>query len=329
MISYRPFRNSDPPKLVEVWRSQPPLRRRVQGVNVEMLERHVFSRPYFEREGLIVAEQSQRLLGFAHAGFGPTPDGATLSNELGVVSALLTMPDAPVEVGEALLDRAEQYLRIRGVQKICALGVGDCCPFYLGMYGGGELPGVLRDDRWSEFFQSHDYQSTGVTQILQRSLAGYRPRMDRNLIKVRRGGLVDATLDPPAVSWWDACTTADADRSSFTLQKRGETQPAARVVFSEMPAFSQSWGARAACLNRVETAGGDDQHHVLLYLLGESLRQLQGQGVHLVEAQVRNTPPVARSPWTCAPRDLQTDLLQRLDFEVADTAECRWKVCQP
>ena len=78
MIHFRPFRNTDPPALVDIWRSQPPLRRRAQGIDVTAMERFVFSKPYFEREGLIVAEEAGRPVGFVHAGFGPVEDGSTL-----------------------------------------------------------------------------------------------------------------------------------------------------------------------------------------------------------------------------------------------------------
>ena len=46
----------------------------------------MLSKPYFEPEGLIVAEQDEKLLGFVHAGFAPSPDWMDLDLEDGVIS---------------------------------------------------------------------------------------------------------------------------------------------------------------------------------------------------------------------------------------------------
>lgn len=74
MIHFRSFRNTDPPALCEIWRSQPPRRGLVSSLSPMLLDRYVLSKPYFDREGLIVAEDDDRPIGFAHAGFGPEID---------------------------------------------------------------------------------------------------------------------------------------------------------------------------------------------------------------------------------------------------------------
>ncbi len=55
MTYFRPFRNSDPPLLADVWRSQPSQRGLMQPMSAALLEQLVLSKPVFEREGLIVA----------------------------------------------------------------------------------------------------------------------------------------------------------------------------------------------------------------------------------------------------------------------------------
>src|SRR6476469_711267 len=70
LIRYRPFENRDPPGLAEIWRTQRPIRGRMQAVTPQVLEKHVFAKPWFDRHGLIVACDGPRLVGFAHAGFG-------------------------------------------------------------------------------------------------------------------------------------------------------------------------------------------------------------------------------------------------------------------
>ena len=55
MIRYRPFENRDPPGLAEIWRTQRPIRGRIQAVTPQLIEEHVLAKPWFDREGLIVA----------------------------------------------------------------------------------------------------------------------------------------------------------------------------------------------------------------------------------------------------------------------------------
>ena len=53
MIRYRPFENRDPPGLAEIWRTQRPIRGRMQAVTPQLLEKHVLAKPWFDRQGLI------------------------------------------------------------------------------------------------------------------------------------------------------------------------------------------------------------------------------------------------------------------------------------
>ena len=76
LIEYRAFRNTDPPQLAEIWRSQTAQRGLMQPMSIVALERYIFSKPSFDRNGLIVAVDEGKLLAFAHAGFGSTPDQA-------------------------------------------------------------------------------------------------------------------------------------------------------------------------------------------------------------------------------------------------------------
>ena len=89
-----------------------------------MLELVVLAKPYFEREGLILALDDGRPIGFVHAGFGPSDDESRLSTELGVTVLLLTInhPEQATVAGE-LLARSEDYLHCRGAEG--ALRRGD------------------------------------------------------------------------------------------------------------------------------------------------------------------------------------------------------------
>ena len=60
MIHYRPFLNSDPPALAEIWRSQSPSRALIQLMTPAVLDDLVLSKAYFDRQGLILAVEIGR-----------------------------------------------------------------------------------------------------------------------------------------------------------------------------------------------------------------------------------------------------------------------------
>jgi hypothetical protein len=77
VIRYRPFRNTDPPHLAEVWRAQPPLRALMQPMSVAILDRLILSKPYFDRQGLIVAVEDEQPIGASCTpGSAPMPSAA-------------------------------------------------------------------------------------------------------------------------------------------------------------------------------------------------------------------------------------------------------------
>lgn len=114
-IVYRSFRNSDPPLLADIWSSRARERGLTQPMSAELFEELVLAKPYFDNEGLILALEGNRAVGFVHAAFGPNEDQCGLSNLLGVTSMLMVRSDCRrLGIGRTLLERSEQYLRSRG-----------------------------------------------------------------------------------------------------------------------------------------------------------------------------------------------------------------------
>ena len=62
MIEYRCFRNEDPPRLADAWRAAALGQSAVQPMTTSVLEAAVFSKPYFDRQGLIVAVDEGRVV---------------------------------------------------------------------------------------------------------------------------------------------------------------------------------------------------------------------------------------------------------------------------
>ena len=89
MYNFRPFRNSDPPHIAEIWRDQPPQRGLMQPVTPGILEQLVFSKPYFDPDGLIVVLSDKRPIGFVHAGFGANEEETDIDTSMGTVYQLM------------------------------------------------------------------------------------------------------------------------------------------------------------------------------------------------------------------------------------------------
>ena len=92
-MQYRSYHNTDPPKLHQLWHSCALGRNAAEGFSCDVFELFSCSLPYFDRNGLILAVDGQRVAGFVHAGFAPTADESGLDQRQGIISALMVHPD--------------------------------------------------------------------------------------------------------------------------------------------------------------------------------------------------------------------------------------------
>jgi ribosomal protein S18 acetylase RimI-like enzyme len=308
LIEYRPFRNNDAPLLAEIWRSQVSQRGLMQPMSVALLESLVLAKPTFDRLGLVLAVDDGKPLGFAHAGFGATADEAGISPEVGVISMLmLRMPDTDPAVAGELLRRSETYLRSRGAKAIMAGGSQHFNQFYLGLYGGSELSGILGSDAAGQaFFTAHGYREIERSRVLHRELGSFRPVVDRQQMQIRRRTSLQVSNDPPASSWWDACTFGAFERTLFKLQSRDGGELVARAMFWDMELLATTWGVHAVGLIELEVATAERHRGLATYLLGEGFRHLHNLGAAVVETHVPEEATVPRS------------LFAKLGFEEVD-----------
>ncbi|ADB17916.1 hypothetical protein Psta_3252 [Pirellula staleyi DSM 6068] len=286
MIRYRSFQNWDPPSLAEIWRSQPPVRGRMQPVTPAMLEELVFARPYFDRHGLIVAVDGVRPVGFVHAGFAASSDLSTLDKSQGTTCMLQVMPhELRGVIAMELLAASEDYLRKNGATRLYAGLKFPLNPFYLGLYGGSELPGILAsDEQAAEIVRSGGYSMAARSLLWQRSLAGFRAPVDRQQMAVRRRFRV---MGPQAVipdNWWEACVWCQCEWQRFDLTLRDGGEPIVSATFWEILPLSRSWGVRTMGLVNIDDTPEARSEGLTLFLLGEALRQFQSQGVPFFEA---------------------------------------------
>jgi ribosomal protein S18 acetylase RimI-like enzyme len=125
----------------------------------------------------------------------------------------------------------------------------------------------------------------GTRIVWHRELGTLRPVVDRTQMQIRRRANVEDTQDPKSTSWWGACVYGGMDRVRFDLIGREDHAIWAWAEFWSMDAFSAKWGVRAVGLRRIEVATTQRREGLATFLMGESLKQLAGQGVAVVEAQ--------------------------------------------
>ena len=286
MITFRPYRNGDPPALAEIWRHSPATRGLPDRTSVLLLDDFVLSKPYFDRKGLIIALDDNRPVGFVHAAFGPNDTLDDLDRRRGVIAMLMTVEHDDVdEIGAELLGRGEDYLSATA-EEIFAIGVGEFSPFYLGLYGGGDLCGVLQSDEWRQrIFRAAGYDEIDQVKIFQRQLAGFRPPVDRASVSLRRTSSIHRDIDAPADNWWHGCTRGNLELIEYRLESQGDNTISAKVAFWNMEPLPAVWGHCTLGMSGPVVSVEKDRDQLAQFLVAEAMKHLSAQGATGIEGQ--------------------------------------------
>jgi hypothetical protein len=197
-----------------------------------------------------------------------------------------------MQILNELLHRSEEYLVSGDARELFAGGAFPIDPFYLGLYGGSELPGLLATDATTlELYRRSGYVEVGYRSVLQRKLTEFRPIVDRRQMQIRRSYHIEATLDPPFSNWWEACTFGQMNRIRFELQDRRSSQTCGTATFWDMEPLASNWGVHAMGLVDLEINSDLRRQGLATFFMGESLRQLQSHGTTLVEVQTSRDDP--------------------------------------
>lgn len=295
MLTYRSFRNFDPPALAALWRSRAGQAGFVQPVSPDLFEQLVFAKLYFDYDGLLLAHDDGCLVGFAHAGFGPDAANNWISTETGVVCVVVTAPNSDeAAIADGLLDRCEDYFRRRGAKACCGGGLQPLCPFYIGLYGGSELPGVLDSDvTVRNVLAQRGYREIERTVLMSRNLGGFESQVDRQQMQIRRQMQVEVTDDAPTRSRWEAFTVGAFDLTRFDLVVRGRREPVASALFRSMEPSGTAGVGRAVGLIDLCIGESQRRHGLATFLLNEAFRQFLRQGIMHVETQAGENNPAA------------------------------------
>jgi ribosomal protein S18 acetylase RimI-like enzyme len=266
----------------------------MQPMTTGLLEQLVLAKQYFDPAGLIVAVADGMPVGFVHAGFGPTDDEKAVSTDFGTTHLLmLDGAHRQPAVADNLLHEAERYLGGRGAKVLYAGGIRPLSGFYLGLYGGSELPGVLVSDTvLGESCRRNHYREVDRVVIWQRELSSFRPPVTRAQRQLRRELTLREEVSPPAGSWWTALTTGAFDRVRFTLTGSG-AEPAAEVWTWDIEPLSIGWGVATVGLVDLHVTGARRRQGLATFLLSEVFAKLTSRGVQRVEAQTMQSNEAA------------------------------------
>jgi len=290
VIEIRCFRNDDPPKLADAWRSADLGPSAMQPMTSALLESGVFSKPYFDRAGLFVASEDGRVVGFAHAAFGPNADHSAIDTSVGSTLLVVVVPHAEQErIGTDLLERCESYLRRRGATTLLGGGSAEMRSFYLGLYGGADLPGILDSSPGMQaVFRRAGYAETERIGVLRRRLAGFRPPVNRLQLAIRRSTTLRVIDEPARRTWWEAATTTGIALRRYELRGTGEAL-LGTASFWDMQPLAAAWGVSATGLIHVGIEGDRRRQGLASYLVAEALHDLAQEGVTLAETHVSDT----------------------------------------
>jgi hypothetical protein len=195
-------------------------------------------------------------------------------------------------VGQRLLQEGEQYLRERGAVECLGGAAGDRGPFYLGLYGGSQLPGMLDGDtRASAVLLESGYRPRRRYVILQRTLADFRPSMDRRALQLRRQFRMEPIPEAEEAPWCDVCNWCWVERDRFAVVPVAGGSACAILTFWDVEPLCSSWAVRAA--GYLPPVGGESSvpPDDWFCFLSEAMRYFQTQGVNLVEVQLAEPDP--------------------------------------
>ncbi|VTS03834.1 GNAT family N-acetyltransferase [Tuwongella immobilis] len=297
MITYRPFRNYDPPAIVEVWNDAFAGRGASLLRTPAVVERWIASRPFFDPSAFVLAFDGDRPVGFVLSGPGSNADASAEDRQIGVTCLLAVIVDYRRKgIGSELLLRSQNYLRRNGATTLLAGAMKPHNPYTFGIYGGSDSPGFLTSDQdAAPFLEYHGYQGAGTTLVFQRRIEGPLNIADARFGVLRRK--YDLQIVPKSVlgSWWQEVQFGTMEPVEFRLDDKLTGQPMAAITVWEMEGYSWRWNTPAAGILDLYVDPEARRAGLGKFLVSQLLKYLQEQFFGIVEVQIteRNQPAIA------------------------------------
>jgi ribosomal protein S18 acetylase RimI-like enzyme len=287
VIEYRHYRNSDPPRILTLWNQSGFARGGATGISHDLLDQLLFSQPYFDRRGLILACEDDRLVGMVHAGFGCNEHRTDLNPLDGVICQLLVHPERRRQgIGRELMDRAKRYLVEQGSTTIHAGPGPGRDPFYCGLYGGSESAGFLAtDEDAAEFLASCGFEAADRFVVYQRPLeleAG--EAVDFRSVQWKRQVRIEISAQNNDGDWWWNNRFGRLDYVRFRLLQKENDEVLASLTLIGLDQFIPKWNSRAIGLADIHVAENRRRQGLGRLLITETLRRLKQETISLVES---------------------------------------------
>ena len=276
-VTYRTFRNDDPPRILRLWNDCDLGRGAVQPQSTELFEVINYAQPYFDSCGLILAESGGEVVGCIHAGFGFQRDRSALDHNVGVICAVLVRPDHRRRgIGRRLVQRAETYLREHSAVSIQAGESRDRDPFYYGLYGGSRPSGFLDSDPLAApFFKGVGYQVEETIGVYQRDLKVKRDPVNMRLMNIRRSTELIVAETPQKPTYWWYSHLGRMESLRFRLVDKKSQKPLAAVTVIGLDQYISAWNERAIGLVDIYVSEDHRGHGYCQTLLIETVRRVR------------------------------------------------------
>jgi len=308
-LHFRPFRNFDPPELVRLWNVSYNGRGVASPITPDIFDVAALAHTYFDPQGLIVAEQDDRLVGFVHVGFCVNAEHTDLDYSKAVVCAIVVEPaERHLHIGSQLLERAREYARSKGATELFAGPSPGRDPFYSGIYGGSRPSGFLEShESIGPFLRQQGFDEIERHAIYQKELQNSRDPVNFRLITIRRKMELQLTDQPSHVDWWWLVRMGRYDYLRFEMLHKETGETVAGISVIGLDFYIPSWNERAVGLLDLFVLEKERRKGYAQALLVELGRRLKDDMVTLAEIHVPFEKPEVR------------DLVESAGFQHIDT----------
>jgi len=353
-IRFRSFRNSDPPALTTLWNQGVPMGgATARPLSVHEFETDILNHPYFEADGLIVAlDESDRVCGFAHIGFGPLTDWSLADGRAGsdaefkswtsgCTSSLLSAggglisprprldrswgtvammvfesPHQAPPWAPLLLDEARRRLEAQGAQVIYAGGAFPLNPFYWGCYGGGEFSGVLSSHQaFHQTLEQGGFRPVQTSVLFEADCFAMEAR-DPRAAAIRRDFRFEIEEDFLAPDWWRTIALSEHQHAEIQLRGRRDHRRVARATVWDMEAFGREDGLHRYALTDLVVDPNYRRRGLARFLVVELIKYARLQYIDrlCVQTDSSNQPALALYR-ALGFEQVETSRLYRLDSQ--------------
>ncbi len=284
LSAIRTFRNTDVAALCKVWNAHYGDLGSTCGINPLQLELACLSKPYFNAEELLIAEHDAQIVGFLHLGPVASDDLTGARSDAWAISALCVVPcDGEDAVARALLTHAEKLLNDKHIRVCCFKPLLPGCPFYQGFGPADSMIGATTSERRGcSWVTAAGFTPELPTTQWELDLSRFQPPVDRQQIQIRRSSQVQREADEPVLPWWQACLLGHTEPVQFSLLDRQQGQLICDVLFWTVAVELQTSAETIAWLWRPSISTAELATEQMLFLLGESCRQLHAERLDLI-----------------------------------------------